>query len=98
MNWLRGLRTISIRRTAILRSLLDVNIRVALSDEDHVLHPRALRWWLENSSAGWASCAITQNGFVRVLSLPNYPTAVDIATAIGLLRRLVQTTDHAAWQ
>ena len=33
-----------------------------------------------------ASCAITENGFVRVISQPRYPSPVSPAHAINLLR------------
>ena len=35
---------------------------------------------------GWASCAITENGFVRIISQPRYPSPIAPAQAIALLR------------
>jgi len=50
------------------RALLDVNVLLALLDSDHVDHARASDWLDQEITAGWASCAITENGFVRILS------------------------------
>jgi toxin-antitoxin system PIN domain toxin len=69
------------------RSLLDVNVLLALLDSDHVDHSRATDWLDAEISAGWASCPITENGFVRVLSQPRYPSPVSPSAAIDLLGR-----------
>ena len=47
---------------------LDVNVLVALLDRDHVDHCRARAWISTEIHLGWASCAVTQNGFIRVIS------------------------------
>lgn len=80
-----------------MRALLDVSTLIALTDEDHVRHANVMAWWRLSHDAGWASCAITQNGLVRILSQSGYANPVPIGTAIGLLRQLVATTDHAFW-
>ena len=53
-----------------MRSLLDVNVLIALFDPDHTLHEPAARWFESNARDGWASCPLTQNGFVRVVLSP----------------------------
>jgi len=50
------------------RALLDVNVLIALLDSDHTDHMRARDWIHAEIADGWASCAITQNGFVRIVS------------------------------
>jgi toxin-antitoxin system PIN domain toxin len=47
--------------------------------------------------AGWASCPITQNGFVRIISQPRYPSPVPPAAAIDLLERATTTALHEFW-
>jgi len=80
-----------------MRALLDVNVLLALLDGDHVEHA-ATRAWLEREiDAGWASCAITQNGFVRVVSQPRYPSPIPPAEAIRRLGRATQTSRHEFW-
>jgi toxin-antitoxin system PIN domain toxin len=55
-------------------SLLDVNCLIALLDLDHVHHSTMEQWFGSNSSKGWSTCGITENGLVRVMSLPRYPS------------------------
>lgn len=76
------------------RALLDVNVLLALLDQDHVDHSQATRWLDDNIDAGWASCAITENGFVRIISQPRYPNSVSPAIARDLLAR-ARSTKHA---
>jgi len=54
-------------------ALLDVNVLVALFDPNHTLHEPAHRWFETERESGWATCPITENGLVRVLSNPKYP-------------------------
>lgn len=51
------------------RFLLDVNILVAMQIPDNRDHHRALRWFDRVGSSSFATCAITEAGFVRVCSL-----------------------------
>ena len=77
--------------------LLDVNVLLALFDRDHVDHDTARGWLEDHLESGWASCAITQNGFVRVISQPRYPSPVAPADAIDRLGRAVATDLHEFW-
>lgn len=79
------------------RALLDVNVLLALLDTDHVDHQRARDWLTGEISAGWASCPITQNGFVRVVSQPRYPSPVSPAVAADLLEQACSTGHHEFW-
>lgn len=79
------------------RALLDVNVLLALLDGDHVDHDPATRWLDEQITDGWASCAVTQNGFVRILSQPRYPSPVSPAHAADLLAAACATDHHAFW-
>lgn len=78
-------------------ALLDVNVLLALLDADHVDHQRTRTWLASQIDSGWASCALTQNGFVRVISQPRYPNPVSPAIAISRLRRAVSTEYHSFW-
>ena len=51
-----------------MRALLDVNVLIALIDEKHDFHERAHVWWQARSGDGRASCPLTENGFVRIVS------------------------------
>ncbi len=79
------------------RALLDVNVLIALLDADHVDHDRARDWLHEEIAGGWASCAITENGFVRILSQPRYPSPVSPTEAIELLSAARDGGHHEFW-
>jgi uncharacterized protein len=81
----------------VSRALLDINVLLALLDRDHVDHTLARDWLRDEITAGWASCAITQNGFVRVISQPRYPSPVSPLEAITLLEHACSTSHHAFW-
>ena len=80
-----------------MRALLDINVLLALLDADHVDHLRARRWLQEEIHRGWASCALTQNGFVRIISQPRYPSPVPPAQAMDRLARATCSEHHAFW-
>lgn len=79
------------------RALLDVNVLLALFDADHVDHARARAWLSGEIQHGWASCALTQNGFVRILSQPRYPSPVPPAEAMRRLERATAGEHHRFW-
>jgi len=80
-----------------MRALLDVNVLLALLDTDHVDHVTAREWLEAEITAGWASCAITQNGVVRIMSQPRYPSPVSPTDVIALLRDATVTEHHEYW-
>jgi uncharacterized protein len=80
-----------------MRALLDVNVLLALMDRDHVHHRVALQWWRSDRDQGWASCPLTQNGFVRISCQGDYPGRPTVAHAIEQLRRQVAESDHVFW-
>ncbi|KRC53581.1 MULTISPECIES: TA system VapC family ribonuclease toxin [unclassified Nocardioides] len=79
------------------RGLLDVNVLLALFDAAHADHRRAWEWLGANIAEGWASCPLTQNGFVRIISQPRYPNAVPPGRAIALLGEAAETEHHEFW-
>ena len=80
-----------------MRSLLDVNVLIALFDQQHSFHQRA-RTWLEGViDDGWSSCPITQAGFARVISDPRYPANVTTPQAIQMLDAATSDNHHQFW-
>lgn len=78
--------------------LLDVNVLIALMDVVHVSHEVAHDWFARERSAGWATCPITENGLVRILSNPKYPNArATPREALGLLATLTRGPGHEFW-
>jgi uncharacterized protein len=80
-----------------VRALFDVNLLIALFQPDHVHYRKAHQWWQGNQKHGWASCPLTQNGFVRILSQPKYAGAVTVDAALDLLERAINTPHHDFW-
>jgi len=79
-------------------ALLDVNVLVALHDPAHPNHEDAHRWFGRNRKRGWATCPVTVNGCVRVLSNPAYPIATAApAEVASRLRVLCAGPGHELW-
>ncbi len=78
-------------------ALLDVNVLVALFDPDHVHHEIAHDWFAEHRD-GWATCPLTENGLIRVITNPAYhPDAIRPAQAGGSLRKFRRSGGHHFW-
>jgi toxin-antitoxin system PIN domain toxin len=80
-----------------MRALLDVNVLVALFDGNHSLHETAIRWFHAHGDSGWASCPITQNGCVRVMSQPGYPERMPVVNVVERLRQATAHRAHEFW-
>ena len=80
-----------------MRALLDVNVLIALLDADHSLHGRAIAWLADHARLGWASCPITQNGCVRIMSHAAYPNALPTRAVMERLAEAAASSFHAFW-
>jgi toxin-antitoxin system PIN domain toxin len=80
-----------------VRALLDISVLLAHLDADHSEHRVARAWFESQAAHGWASCAITQSGFVRAISQPAYPSPVPPAAAIRKLARATASPLHEFW-
>jgi toxin-antitoxin system PIN domain toxin len=78
--------------------LLDVNVLIAMFEPSHVHHIVAHDWFAENRHHGWATCALTENGFARILSDPRYGSnARRPPELIARLHALCAGADHVWW-
>lgn len=78
--------------------LLDVNVLVALAWPNHAHHRLAKEWRNAHAGQGWATCPLTQTGFVRVSSNRKIiPEARSPKRAIRLLGRLIADESHIFW-
>ena len=80
-----------------MRALLDVNVLIALLDQAHPHHDIALAWLKSGIKHGWASCPITQNGCIRIMSQAAYPGARPAAQIIERLRAAMEHSAHEFW-
>lgn len=80
-----------------MRGLLDVNVLIALHDRDHVHHERAALWFESNIRQGWASCPLTQNACLRIMSQPGYASPQPLAVLVAMLQSSTTTSFHETW-
>lgn len=78
--------------------LLDANVLVALAWPNHVHHVAAHEWFRAIREEGWATCSMTETGFVRVSSNPRAtPDAFRPIESITLLQRMRSVPGHQLW-
>ncbi|HKV64113.1 MAG TPA: TA system VapC family ribonuclease toxin [Candidatus Acidoferrum sp.] len=78
--------------------LLDVNVLIAMAWPTHSSHERVQEWLVRHAREGWATCPLTQIGFVRILSNPAFsPNALTPAHALALLQANLGHPAHRFW-
>lgn len=78
--------------------LLDVNVLIALAWPQHVHHASAHTWFDRVGRRAWATCPMTQLGFVRISSNPKIiPEAVSPRQAMAMLSRILGVSGHEFW-
>ena len=75
--------------------LLDVNMLIALLWEEHPFHKACAAWFKSDELTKWATCPITESGFVRVLSSPSFTgRPPSVHNAIQLLKLATESDDR----
>jgi toxin-antitoxin system PIN domain toxin len=78
--------------------LLDINVLIALIDPEHEFHEQAHAWFQWSGRHGWATCPITENGCLRIMSEPSYPfPGLTVERVRGILGELVRVPGHEFW-
>lgn len=79
--------------------LLDVNVLVALAWQIHSFHTVAKAWFDIHAVKGWATCPMTQLGFIRVSSNHRIiqPSLSPLA-ALEILELMLAHPSHVFWQ
>jgi uncharacterized protein len=78
--------------------LLDTNVLIALAWPQHVHHGEAHSWFSKVGREAWATCPITQLGFVRISSNPKIiREAVSPREALALLEQMIALSAHQFW-
>lgn len=84
-----------MRSTRTELRLLDVNALVALAWDSHVHHAVMRAWFEAHRADGWATCPLTESGFVRVSSNRKaLPHAIGVEEARGVLTALRRVGAH----
>jgi len=78
--------------------LLDINILLSLAWPNHPSHEVAHTWLDRNRNKIWATCLITELGFVRISSNPKFsPHAVSPQEAYELLGKMRRQRGYQFW-
>ncbi len=78
--------------------LLDINLLLALSDPMHIHHEPAHHWFATVGQSSWATCPLTENGFVCIASHSKYPNRPgDSPFVLNLLRQFCSAGNHQFW-
>ena len=80
-----------------MRSLYDVNVLIALFDPQHTQHAKAKKWHEGVGQTGWATCPITQNGLLRIVSQPRYTNPASLNELLTLLNKATADASHDFW-
>jgi hypothetical protein len=79
-------------------ALLDLNILTALLWPAHEHHGTAHAWFRARGKARWATCPLTQLGFVRIVSNPAFSRdALSPVEAVALLGENLAHPAHEFW-
>ena len=78
-------------------ALYDVNMLIALFDPLHARHATAHAWHGANGQHGWASCPLTQNGLMRIMSQPRYASPQPLASMLHVVRQFSGDAAHTFW-
>jgi uncharacterized protein len=80
-----------------VRALLDVNVLIALLDGEHISHEIAATWFKAHAEAGWATCPLTENGCIRIMSHPGYQNPLPIQSIALRLAEACGDPVHEFW-
>jgi len=79
-------------------ALLDVNVLIALFDPAHVHHEVAHDWFADHREIGWATCPLTENGFLRAASrVARAGEFVTVPALVDRLRKFRSSGHHEFW-
>ncbi|MGF1449232.1 MAG: PIN domain-containing protein [Opitutales bacterium] len=80
------------------RALLDASVRITLLDEADVHHRIAADWLRAHGDEGIATCPLTENASVRLISSPAYRTVQAVLQQVlAALIKLRLSWNHAIW-
>jgi toxin-antitoxin system PIN domain toxin len=79
-------------------ALLDASVLIALFDVGHIHHDIAHDWFADSRGRGWATCPLTENALLRIVSNPKYGSNWERTPILATrLRTLCATADHQFW-
>jgi len=80
------------------RTLLDVNVLIALLEPGHEFFQKAQDWFKSSPMENWGVCPITEVGFIRITSSPSfYPGPRTQEQATFILAELANRPGYRYW-
>lgn len=80
-----------------MRFLLDVNVLIALAFPQHFSHQAAHNWFGKETDRLWATCPLTQAGFLRAASRALGGSHDAVRTALAGLEHDCRSPHHEFW-
>jgi hypothetical protein len=78
--------------------LLDLNVLIALTDDEHRHYQRANQWFDSLGREEWGICPLTEAGFIRLTTNPaTGPMFSTFAKAIAVLKDLATQPGYRYW-
>jgi hypothetical protein len=82
----------------VTRFLLDVNVLIAIHSPSHKDFYRVHRWFETKAIERFATCSITQAGFVRISAqISEQPVPSELAESRIALKEFIARPGHAYW-
>ena len=79
-------------------ALLDVNVLLALFNPRHIHHDVAHDWFFDRADRAWATCAITENGLIRLATNPaSHLEPYRAVEVLDHLRHFCSSPHHVFW-
>jgi uncharacterized protein len=80
------------------RTLLDVNVLIALLEPGHDFFQKAQEWFSSSGKDNWGVCPLTEIGFVRITTNPSfYPGPRTHEEATFILAELANRPGYRHW-
>ena len=80
-----------------MRALLDVGVLTTLFDFKHIHRNSVSEWFVEHARRGWATCPLTQNGCIRMLSQATYSNQAPAALGAEIFTEATADPRHEFW-
>ncbi len=78
--------------------LLDVNVMIALANEEHEHHEKAENWFQSLGPSGWGPCPLTEAGFARFTMNPAMgPMFSTFPKVIAFLKEFATRPGYRYW-
>lgn len=71
---------------------------IALIDPAHMQHDLAHAWFGKTGMKAWATCPLTENGVLRIVGHPRYPSSPGTPASVAeLLTEFLSLPGHEFW-